>query len=249
MVLISLRRRAKRVCAATRSSCLARGRPRPAGSEHQAADCHRSRARAGTVPLTLMPALFALLREARYLHMGAREACSAAITGLTTILLWVIFLINLLSMYRISYWLPAVLNLGGLSPDRAVAAASSYATCGVASTLLLGLLLIRIRAGWVGSQLRAQWLRGSRLSDGAALDRRRRGARRRSAWRHHGPASGRHPARPWRLAFGSALGAGRRFPDHDGYPDPRPRAMCGAARHGLAVHGRDARNLRSDETG
>ncbi len=63
-----------------------------------------------------------------------------------TILLWVMFLANLLSMYLISYWLPTVLHLSGLSPADAVFAASMMSAGAVLSTLLLGWLATRFGA-------------------------------------------------------------------------------------------------------
>ncbi|MFL5286800.1 MAG: MFS transporter [Rhodopila sp.] len=42
----------------------------------------------------------------------------------TTVLVWILYFANLLSIYMISYWLPSVLNLTGLSPADAVFAAS-----------------------------------------------------------------------------------------------------------------------------
>jgi AAHS family 4-hydroxybenzoate transporter-like MFS transporter len=44
--------------------------------------------------------------------------------ALTTVLVWVLYFANLLSIYLISYWLPTVLNLSGLSPADSVFAAS-----------------------------------------------------------------------------------------------------------------------------
>jgi AAHS family 4-hydroxybenzoate transporter-like MFS transporter len=42
----------------------------------------------------------------------------------TTVLVWILYFANLLSIYLISYWLPTVLNLSGLPPADAVFAAS-----------------------------------------------------------------------------------------------------------------------------
>jgi MFS transporter, AAHS family, 4-hydroxybenzoate transporter len=42
----------------------------------------------------------------------------------TTILIWIIFFSNLLSMYLIGYWMPTVLSLSGLSPADAVFASA-----------------------------------------------------------------------------------------------------------------------------
>jgi AAHS family 4-hydroxybenzoate transporter-like MFS transporter len=44
--------------------------------------------------------------------------------GPTTILVWILYFANLLTIYLIGYWLPSVLNLTGLSPADAVFAAS-----------------------------------------------------------------------------------------------------------------------------
>ena len=44
--------------------------------------------------------------------------------GPTTVLVWILYFANLLSIYMISYWLPTVLNLSGLSPADSVFAAS-----------------------------------------------------------------------------------------------------------------------------
>ena len=44
--------------------------------------------------------------------------------GPTTLLVWILYFANLLSIYMISYWLPSVLNLTGLSPANAVFASS-----------------------------------------------------------------------------------------------------------------------------
>jgi AAHS family 4-hydroxybenzoate transporter-like MFS transporter len=44
--------------------------------------------------------------------------------AVTTVLVWILYFANLLSIYLISYWLPTVLNLSGLPPADAVFAAS-----------------------------------------------------------------------------------------------------------------------------
>jgi AAHS family 4-hydroxybenzoate transporter-like MFS transporter len=44
--------------------------------------------------------------------------------AITTVLVWILYFANLLSIYLISYWLPTVLNLSGLAPADAVFAAS-----------------------------------------------------------------------------------------------------------------------------
>jgi MFS transporter, AAHS family, 4-hydroxybenzoate transporter len=44
--------------------------------------------------------------------------------AVTTVLVWILYFANLLSIYLIGYWLPTVLNLSGLSPADSVFAAS-----------------------------------------------------------------------------------------------------------------------------
>jgi MFS family permease len=66
--------------------------------------------------------------------------------ALTTILLWAIFLINLLNMYLIGYWLPTVLNLEGFTPAEAAFAASIYSVGAIVSTLVLGPVIARFGA-------------------------------------------------------------------------------------------------------
>jgi AAHS family 4-hydroxybenzoate transporter-like MFS transporter len=109
----------------------------------------------GIAPLAMLVALLFILPESPQFHAGARPPSAAAnpVTGLfkdglaaSTLMLWAIFLLNLLNMYLINYWLPTVLNLGGLSPADAAFAASFYLAGGTLSTLLLGLLLARFRA-------------------------------------------------------------------------------------------------------
>ncbi len=109
----------------------------------------------GIVPLVMLAALLFMLPESPQFRPGARPAASRAnpVGGLfkdglaaSTLMLWAIFLINLLNMYLISYWLPTVLNLGGLTPADAAFAASIYSAGGVLSTLLLGPVITRFGA-------------------------------------------------------------------------------------------------------
>jgi AAHS family 4-hydroxybenzoate transporter-like MFS transporter len=67
----------------------------------------------------------------------------------TTLLVWVLFFANLLSMFMISYWLPTVLHLSGFTPAGAVFAASMQAAGGIIGTLMLGALSLRFGASRV----------------------------------------------------------------------------------------------------
>jgi AAHS family 4-hydroxybenzoate transporter-like MFS transporter len=106
----------------------------------------------GIVPLAMLLVLFVALPESPQFQGGRRppETQGNPVSGLfedglasNTLLLWAIFLINLLNMYLISYWLPTVLNLGGLTPADSAAAASIYSAGGILSTLLLGPVIAR----------------------------------------------------------------------------------------------------------
>ena len=66
--------------------------------------------------------------------------------ALSTPLIWLIFLFNLLNMYLISYWLPSLLTLGGMTPSQAAFAASIYSAGAVLSTLALGPLIASLGA-------------------------------------------------------------------------------------------------------
>jgi AAHS family 4-hydroxybenzoate transporter-like MFS transporter len=103
----------------------------------------------GAIPLLLFPVLFVLLPESHRSHPADRNP----VAGLfrrdlvsLTLLLWLVFLMNLLSLYLINYWLPTVLTLEGLAPADAAFSASLYSAGGVLSTLLLAVLLTRFRA-------------------------------------------------------------------------------------------------------
>jgi AAHS family 4-hydroxybenzoate transporter-like MFS transporter len=112
----------------------------------------------GIVPLAMLVALFFVLPESPQYRAGAPAQPTGhnPVSGLfrdelalSTLMLWAIFLINLLNMFLIIYWLPTVLNLGGLSPADAAFAASIYAAGGILSTLVLGPMITRFGAGLV----------------------------------------------------------------------------------------------------
>ena len=105
----------------------------------------------GVVPLILLVVLVFALPESPQFQSGARQqAHSNPVSGLfegglavSTVVIWAIFLINLLNMYLIGYWLPTVLNIGGFSPADAAFAASIYSAGAILSTLLLGPVIAR----------------------------------------------------------------------------------------------------------
>ena len=64
----------------------------------------------------------------------------------TTILVWILFFANLLSMYMISYWMPTVLSLSGLTPANAVFASSFQDAGPLLSVFLIAPLSTRFGA-------------------------------------------------------------------------------------------------------
>ena len=67
----------------------------------------------------------------------------------TTLLVWMLFFANLLSMFLISYWLPTVLHLSGFTASGAVFAASMQSAGGIIGTLMLGAFSMRFGASRV----------------------------------------------------------------------------------------------------
>jgi AAHS family 4-hydroxybenzoate transporter-like MFS transporter len=109
----------------------------------------------GVVPLVLLAVLIFILPESPQFQRGARPTGAQAnpVSGLfadglavSTLLLWAIFLINLLNMFLIGYWLPTVLTLEGFSPADAAFAASIYSLGAIMITLLLGPVIARLGA-------------------------------------------------------------------------------------------------------
>lgn len=109
----------------------------------------------GLVPLALLPLVWLALPESPCLGNGRPTAAPNPLSALfrdglalSTPLIWLIFLLNLLNMFLISYWLPSLLTLGGMSPAEAafLASASIYAAGAVLSPLVLGPLIARLGA-------------------------------------------------------------------------------------------------------
>jgi MFS transporter, AAHS family, 4-hydroxybenzoate transporter len=60
-------------------------------------------------------------------------------TGLT-LLLWLVFFMNLMVMNGLNYWLPSLLNAAGLPMAQALRVSALYQTGGIAGVILMGLL-------------------------------------------------------------------------------------------------------------
>jgi AAHS family 4-hydroxybenzoate transporter-like MFS transporter len=66
--------------------------------------------------------------------------------GRSTILLWIIFFVNLLDVYLLISWLPTVVNRAGLSVSAAALVTSTLLVAGVAGSFVLGPLINRFGA-------------------------------------------------------------------------------------------------------
>jgi len=109
----------------------------------------------GIVPLVLLGVALFALPESPQFQEGARpESADANPVGglfedglaVSTLLIWVIFLINLLNLYLVNYWLPTVLNLGGFKPEEAAFVSSMFSAGGALCTLVLAPAISRFGA-------------------------------------------------------------------------------------------------------
>ncbi len=66
--------------------------------------------------------------------------------GTTTILIWIMFFSNLLSMYLIGYWMPTILSLSGLTPADAVFASALREAGPLVSVFLIAPLSVKFGA-------------------------------------------------------------------------------------------------------
>ncbi len=109
----------------------------------------------GIVPLVLLALLIFILPEAPQYQGGARPASvkTNPVGGLfeegrtfTTLVVWAVFLLNLLNLFLVGYWLPTVLHLGGRTPAEAAFISSMFQAGGVLVTLALGPAMARFGA-------------------------------------------------------------------------------------------------------
>jgi AAHS family 4-hydroxybenzoate transporter-like MFS transporter len=103
----------------------------------------------GSLPLATVPLLALLLPESAVIHAGARQRNSVAALfgdGLapSTVLLWAINLLSLLTIYLVLLWMPAVLHGAGASPTRAILGTTMYALGTLLSPLLTASLVDRM---------------------------------------------------------------------------------------------------------
>ena len=102
----------------------------------------------GAVPLMLSPLLTLLLPESRVFraHAPRRSRIALLFQGelrTTTLLVWAINFLSLLTTYLILLWAPAILHAAGASPFQATLAASIYSIGLIAGTFSLAAVVDR----------------------------------------------------------------------------------------------------------
>ena len=103
----------------------------------------------GVLPLAMVPLLALRLPESVALRAATRRynlVMALFENGLApiTVLLWAINLLNLLGLYFILLWMPAILHSTGVSPSWAILGATMYAVGVIASPLLMAPVVDRI---------------------------------------------------------------------------------------------------------
>ncbi len=103
----------------------------------------------GVLPLAIVPLLARQLPASGVLHAEERRRNLVAAlfhNGIapTTLLLWSINLLNLLGIYFILLWMPAILHGAGMSPSRAIFTSTMYSMGVIAGPLLVAPVVDRI---------------------------------------------------------------------------------------------------------
>src|SRR5581483_2806313 len=102
----------------------------------------------GVLPLAIIPLLALWLPESVALRRASREASPVSALfrddlAPTTLLLWVITLLNYLGLYFILLWTPAILHSTGVTPAQAILGTTVYGLGLVASPLVTSSLISR----------------------------------------------------------------------------------------------------------
>jgi MFS transporter, AAHS family, 4-hydroxybenzoate transporter len=103
----------------------------------------------GVLPLAIVPLLALRLPESVALQAATRRhhlvrALFQNELAPITVLLWAINLLNLLGVYFIVLWMPAILHSTGVSPSRAILGTTMYSVGVIASPLLMAPVVDRI---------------------------------------------------------------------------------------------------------
>jgi AAHS family 4-hydroxybenzoate transporter-like MFS transporter len=103
----------------------------------------------GVLPLAMVPLLALRLPESAALRAATRRynlVVALFENGLApiTVLLWAINLLNLLGLYFILLWMPAILHSTGVSPSWAILGTTMYSAGVIASPLLMAPVVDRI---------------------------------------------------------------------------------------------------------
>lgn len=107
----------------------------------------------GLLPILLAPIVLFFLPETRPQHVeGADRRVAQTLFGegraLSTIVLWVVFMLTLVVLYLMLNWLPSLVIAKGLTPEDGSAASLSFNLTSIAGALLLGFVVDKAGFRW-----------------------------------------------------------------------------------------------------
>jgi AAHS family 3-hydroxyphenylpropionic acid transporter len=107
----------------------------------------------GVLPILLLPVIFFFLPETRPEHdkgleRGMMRTLFGEGRGLSTLLLWLAFVLTLIVLYLLLNWLPTLVIDKGLTAADGAAASLSFNLTSIAGALLLGFLVDRAGFRW-----------------------------------------------------------------------------------------------------
>lgn len=107
----------------------------------------------GLLPILLAPIVFFFLPETRPQHVpGADRRVAQTLfgegRGLSTIALWIVFILTLIVLYLMLNWLPSLVIAKGLTPQDGSAASLSFNLTSIAGALLMGFVVDKAGFRW-----------------------------------------------------------------------------------------------------
>jgi MFS transporter, AAHS family, 4-hydroxybenzoate transporter len=105
----------------------------------------------GTTPLLIAAAAFRWLPDS--VRVQSREFPVAALfsdgRALPTLLIWVVYFMNLLNLYFLNSWLPTIISDDGVPVSTAIRLTALFQVGGIGGALVLGMVLDRYFSFWV----------------------------------------------------------------------------------------------------
>jgi AAHS family 4-hydroxybenzoate transporter-like MFS transporter len=112
----------------------------------------------GLAPIVIAALAFRWLRDsaraATLAGRGARQAFPVAQLftdgrALPTILIWVVYFMNLLNLYFLNSWLPTIINDAGIPVSTAIRLTALFQVGGIGGAIVLGVVLDRYFSFWI----------------------------------------------------------------------------------------------------